>query len=73
MDSESLEKLHKPSQRLLEKKDIYDENKLELLYEIETQFTFTRQNDIEVRFMKDKKGDFMVPIIPNLQSITTPN
>ena len=36
-----------------------DEDKLELLYGIETQFTFTADrmpvNDIEVKFMKGKK------------------
>ena len=71
IDSESLEKLHKPAQRLLEKKDSDDENKLELLYEIETQFTFTRQdkipvNNIEAKFMKNNKGNFMVAY--NIQS-----
>ena len=71
IDSESLEKLHKPAQRLLEKKDMDDEDKLELLYGIETQFTFTGQdripvNDIEARFMKGKKGNFMVAY--NIQS-----
>ena len=75
---ESLEKLHKPAKRILEKKDMDDEDKLELIYGIETQFTFTRQdripvNDIEARFMKEKKENYMVPIISNLQSITTPN
>ena len=55
-----------------------DEDKLELLYIIETKFTFTGQdrisvNDIEARFMKGKKGNFMLHIISNLQSITTPN
>jgi hypothetical protein len=71
IDPESLEKLHKPAQRLLEKKDMDDEDKLELLYGIETQFTFTGQdripvNDIEARFMKGKKGNFMVAY--NIQS-----
>ena len=65
MDSESLEKFHKSAQRLLEKKDVGDEDKLELLYGIETQFTFIGQdripvNDIGARFMKGKKGNFMV-------------
>ena len=54
------------------------EDKLELLYDIKTQFTFTGQdripvNDIEARFMKGKKGNYWLPIISNLQSITTPN
>ena len=67
----SLEKLHKPAQRILEKKDMSDEDKLELLYGIETQFTFTGQyripvNDIEARFMKGKKGNYMVAY--NIQS-----
>ena len=48
-----------------------DEDKLELLYGIETQFTFTGQdripvNDIEARFMKGKKGNYMVAY--NIQS-----
>ena len=71
IDPECLEKLHKPAQRILKKKDISDEDKLELLYGIETQFTFTTQdripvNDIEARFMKGKKGNFMVAY--NIQS-----
>ena len=71
-------KLHKPAQRLVEKKDMDDEDKLEALYRIKIQFTFTRQdripvNDIEARFMKGKKGNFMLLIISNLQSITIPN
>ena len=47
------------------------EDKLELLYGIKTQFTFTWQdkipvNDIETRFMKGKKGNYMVDY--NIQS-----
>ena len=47
------------------------EDKIELLYDIETQFTFTGQdkipvNDIEARFMKGKKGNFMIAY--NIQS-----
>ncbi len=57
---ESLEKLHKPAKRILEKKDMDNEDKLELLYGIKTQFTFTGQdkipvNDIKSRFMKKRK------------------
>ena len=68
---ESLEKLHKPAKRLLEKKGMDDEDILELLYGIETQFTFTGQeripvNDIEARFMKGKKGNSLVAY--NIQS-----
>ena len=37
INSESLEKLHYPAQRLLEKKDMDDEDKLEPLYKIKTQ------------------------------------
>ncbi|MBE6504333.1 MAG: transposase, partial [Methanobrevibacter millerae] len=52
-------------------KDMDIEDKIELLYDIETQFTFTGQNkipinDIEARFMKSKKGNFMVAY--NIQS-----
>ena len=47
-----------------------DEDKLELLYGIETQFTFTADrmpvNDIEVKFMKGKKWNFIV--VYNIQS-----
>ena len=44
-----------------------DEDKLELLYGIETQFTFTTQdripvNDIEARFMKGKKRNIIVAL-----------
>ena len=47
------------------------EDKIELLYDIKTQFTFTGQdkmpvNDIEARFMKGKKGNYMVAY--NIQS-----
>ena len=41
-----------------------DKDKLELLYKIETQFSFKQDrelvNDIETRFIKRKKGNFMV-------------
>lgn len=71
INPQCLEKLHKPAQRLLEKKDMNDEDKLELLYGIKTQFTFTGQdkipiNDIEAKFMKRKKENFMVAY--NIQS-----
>ena len=69
--SESLEKLHKPAQRILEYEKLSDDDKLELLYDISTQFTLTGQNtipvnDIEARFMKGKKGNQMVAY--NIQS-----
>ena len=68
---ETLEKLHKPAQRILEYKKLSDDDKLELLYDISTQFTLTGQNtipvnDIEARFMKSKKGNQMVAY--NIQS-----
>lgn len=68
---EQLDKLHKPAQKILENKDMNIEDKIELLYDIETQFTFTGQdkipvNDIEARFMKGKKGNFMIAY--NIQS-----
>lgn len=66
-----LDKLHKPAKNILENKDMEIEDKIELLYDIETQFTFTGQdtipvNDIEARFMKGKKGNFLVAY--NIQS-----
>lgn len=55
----------------MNKKDLDVEDKLELLYRIQTQFTFTGQNkipvnDVEARFMKGKKGNYMVAY--NIQS-----
>jgi hypothetical protein len=57
---EQPDKLHKPAQKILENKDMNVEDKIELLYDIKTQFTFIGQdkmpvNDIEARFMKGKK------------------
>ena len=71
VDLKKLEKLHKPAKNILENKDISVEDKIELLYDIETQFTFTGQdtipvNDIEARFMKGKKGNFLIAY--NIQS-----
>ena len=71
VDLKKLEKLHKPAKNILENKDIIVEDKIELLYDIETQFTFTGQdtipvNDIEARFMKSKKGNFLIAY--NIQS-----
>ena len=68
---EQLDKLHKPAQKILENKDMDVEDKIELLYDIKPQFTFTGQdkipvNDIEARFMKGKKGNFMIAY--NIQS-----
>ena len=55
-----------------------DEDKLELLYGIKTQFTSIGHdripvNDIEARFMKGKKGNYMVVYNIQSQLITTPN
>ena len=74
VSQETLEKLHKPAKKILENKDMDIEDKIELLYDIETQFTFTGQNkipinNIEARFMKSKKGNYMVAYNINLQSI----
>ena len=54
---EKLDKLHKPTQKILENKEMNVKEKIELLYDIKTQFTFTGQdkipvNNIEARFMK---------------------
>lgn len=59
IDSECHE-IDKSAQKLLKKKDTNVEGKLELLYKIETQFTFTEQdripvNNIKAIFMKWKK------------------
>lgn len=71
VNQEKLAKLHKPAKKILENKKLKDEDKLELLYDIETQFTFTGQdkipvNDIEARFMRGKKGNFLIAY--NIQS-----
>ena len=41
VSQEKLDKLHKPAQKILENKDRDIEDKIKLLYNIETQFTFT--------------------------------
>ena len=66
-----LEKLNKPARKILDNKQMSDNEKLELLYDIKTQFTLTGQdkipmNDIEARMMKGKKGNFLVAY--NVQS-----
>ena len=71
IDDETLDKLHKPAQRIIDNKNRSDEDKLELLYDINTQFKLTTQdkipvNDIEARFMKGKKGNFLIAY--NIQS-----
>ena len=55
----------------MENKDVSVEDKIELMYDIRTQFTFTGQdkipvNDIEASFMKGKKENFLVAY--NIQS-----
>ena len=65
VDPKKLEKLNKPSQKILDDNKMSDDEKLELLYDIRTQFKFTGQdkipmNDIEARMMKGKKGNFLV-------------
>ena len=71
VDPKKLKKLNKPAQKILDDKKMSDEEKLELLYDIRTQFKFTGQdkipmNDIEARMMKGKKGNFLVAY--NVQS-----
>jgi len=66
-----LEKFNKPARKILDNEQMSDNEKLELLYDIETQFTLTGQdkilmNDIEARMMKGKKGNFLVAY--NIQS-----
>ena len=60
-----------PAQKILDDKEMSNDEKLELLYDIKTQFKFTGQdkipmNDIEARMMKGKKGNFLVAY--NIQS-----
>ena len=60
VDPQKLEKLNKPAQKILNDTEMSDNEKLELLYDIRTQFKFTGQdkipmNDIEARMMKGKK------------------
>ena len=71
VDPKKLKKLNKPAQKILDDKEMSDDEKLEQLYDIRTQFKFTGQdkipmNDIEARFMKGKKGNFLVAY--NVQS-----
>ena len=71
VDPQKLEKLNKPTQKILNDTEMSDNEKLELLYDIRTQFKFTGQdkipmNDIEARMMKGKKGNFLVAY--NVQS-----
>ena len=71
IDPKKLEKLNKPAQKILNDKEMSNDEKLELLYDIRTQFKFTGQdkipmNDIEARMMKGKKGNFLVAY--NVQS-----
>ena len=71
IEQKTLDKLHKPAKSLLENDKLSDNEKLEVLYDIETQFTFTGQdkipmNDIEARKMKGKKGNFYIAY--NIQS-----
>jgi len=71
IDLQKLEKLNKPAQKILNDNEMSDDEKLELLYDIRTQFKFTGQdkilmNDIEARMIKGKKGNFLVAY--NVQS-----
>ena len=71
VDLKKLEKLNKPAQKILNDKEMSNDEKLEILYDIRTQFKFTGQdkipmNDIEARMMKGKKGNFLVAY--NIQS-----
>ncbi|WP_233144898.1 MULTISPECIES: hypothetical protein [Methanobrevibacter] len=71
VDSKKLEKLNKPAQKILNDKEMSNDEKLEILYDIRTQFKITGQdkipmNDIEARMMKGKKGNFLVAY--NIQS-----
>lgn len=49
-----LDKLHKPAQKILENKDMDVEDKIEVLYGIEIQFTFTGQDKIQLNDYRSK-------------------
>ena len=71
IEDEILNQLHKPAKNLMNNTKLSDNEKLEKLYDIETQFTLTGQdkipmNDIEARKMKGKKGNFYIAY--NIQS-----
>lgn len=64
MSEKDIKSLNKPATKILER-DMDVEDKLELLYDIETQFTLSGQNtvpvnDIEARWMKNKKGNMEI-------------
>ena len=70
LSKEEKNKLNKPAKKILKRK-MKLSDKLELLYDIETQFTLTGQkiipvNDIEARWMKNKKGNMEISY--NLQN-----
>ena len=65
IDPKKLQKLNKPTQKILDDKEMSDNEKLELLYDIRTRFKFIGQdkisiNDIEAHMIKGKKGNFLV-------------
>lgn len=67
----SLKNSINPLKKIIDNKEMSDDEKLELLYDIRTQFKFTGQdkipmNDIKSRIMKGKKGNFLVAY--NVQS-----
>lgn len=71
IDPKKLVKLNKLAQKILNDKKMSNDEKLELLYDIITQFKFTGKdkipmNDIEARMMKGNKGNFLVAY--NIQS-----
>lgn len=71
IDEDKLENLHKPAKKLYENPNLNNEEKLEILYDIETEFTLTGQdkipmNDKQARKMKGKKGNFLIAY--NIQS-----
>lgn len=56
-----IKKLPRPARKLVERKDLNDEDKLELLYELKTQIKLSGQNtvpvnDVEARWMHNKQG-----------------
>ena len=62
---EKFNKLHKPAKNILKYKKLSNEDKINLVYDIRTQMEFAGKNfipanDIEARFMKNKKGNSQI-------------
>lgn len=62
LSDETIKKLKRPVRKIIDREDITDEDKLELLNELNTQITLSGQktvpvNDVEARWMQNKDGN----------------